>query len=343
MIAEERVPFPVIVSGPTASGKTALATKLARSFGSAVWNIDSVQVYRDLVIGAACPTAEEMGEVPHYLYGVRSPAERWNVVEYLAALESMLTRCPSDAPIAVLSGGSTLYIQAFLTGLADLPPADSQLRNELEHHTDAVLYRMLLTSDPERAAQLAPADRRRVIRALEAVHRGELPSERFRSQRTSTRPAVVLVLCLPRAELYDRINRRAAAMVASGLLEETKQAVARYGVDAPALDALGYAEARKVLRGELPEAELAPQVAMHTRRFAKRQTTFWRNEPRKRGWRAWPEQPQATQRREPHDLHTVQLSFPELVARLQEVAHAPSSEPQVWYLDASAAGPLWGC
>jgi len=281
----------VIIAGPTASGKSALGLALARELGGEILSIDSVQVYRGADIGSAKPTPAEQALVPHHLIDVVSPDEQFNVHDFVTRAEAAIADMAARGRVCVVIGGTTLYLTALLHGLAELPPGDAELRAELEDERSEDLHARLAALDPTSAARLHVNDRIRVIRAIESTLHGGRPAalahgeHRFADVRY---PAAIFVLARERLDLYERINRRAAEMVERGLLTETGDLIAQYGERLPVLRTLGYAQAAAVLRGELDIADLPESIAQATRRFAKRQVTYWRNEPTKRGWRTVP-------------------------------------------------------
>lgn len=289
-------PFKTLaVCGPTASGKSGLGVDLARSLGGEVVNVDSVQVYKDFSIGAAKISRDEMQGVPHHLLDIFSPDKPANVSDFRESALAALADITARGKVPVLVGGSGMYFTVLLHGLADVPPTPPSVREEVACITPEEAYVELLRVDPETAARLHLHDRQRVTRALE-IYRvsGRAPSEIYREHQFKGVDVVslVIVICRPRDELYRRIDQRSAEMVKAGLIEETGALRARYG-DVALLDTLGYKQARAHLQGRLAREDVAQEIALHTRRFAKRQMTFWRNEPRKRGWVTRPAQGEA--------------------------------------------------
>ncbi len=280
-------PFKTLaVCGPTASGKSGLGVDLARALHGEVVNVDSVQVYRDFSIGSAKISVDEMQGVPHHLLDIFSPDKPANVSEFRDTALVALAEITAREKVPVLVGGSGMYFTVLLHGLADVPPTPPSTREEVARIPAEEAYAELMRIDPETAARLHVHDRQRVTRALE-IYRvsGRAPSEIFREHQFKAVDVVslLIVICRPRDELYQRIDQRSAEMVKAGLIEETSELRARYG-DVALLDTLGYKQARDYLDGGLAREEVAHEIALHTRRFAKRQMTFWRNEPGKRGW-----------------------------------------------------------
>lgn len=278
------------ICGPTASGKTALSLEMAQALNGEIVNVDSVQVYRELCIGAAKVPESERRGIPHHALDVFSPAHRANVAEYrteaLGAVKDLVRR----NVLPILVGGSGLYLTALLHGLADMPPSDPFVRRELEEIDSTLRYEELMKIDPQTASLLNPNDTVRIVRALEVFRISGKTLSQWISQHNfsgSDINALVVVLCLPREELYARINERSRTMVENGLLAETARIIAQYG-RVSVLSTLGYKQAVACLDGHMTEAKLAEEIALHTRRFAKRQMTYWRNEPSKRGWKVRP-------------------------------------------------------
>lgn len=341
-------PFKALaVCGPTAVGKSALGITLAAAFNGEVLNVDSVQVYRGFDIGAAkVPVAERCG-VPHHLIDIFDPAEPANVARFRAHAISAMTDLRARGRLPVLVGGSGMYLTVLLHGLAEVPEAAAGLRQVLAGLSVAELYEELTHADPETAARLNPHDRYRVERAVEVLRAsGEKPSELYARHRFAAQDvcALVVALCLPRDQLYARIEQRAAEMVQRGLLAETAALRARYG-DIPLLRTLGYQQAWDLLTGKISEPQLVHEITLHTRRFAKRQMTYWRNEPVKRGWRVRPVEDEAAEevvgmdatvplrgRQRVKNFRAFRYSVLELTAAIAHRLAAPLERTEVWYV-----------
>ena len=277
----------LLISGPTAVGKTALALSLAEALGGEIVNIDSVQLYRGLDIGSAKPSIVDRSRVPHHLFDIFEPTEQGTVARYISAALTTIGELRARGKLPILVGGTGLYITALLQGLADLPPVDAELRASLEAQSTAELRAKLVDLDEASARGIAPNDRIRTVRALETVLLSGIKASDLRTAhgyRTQQLATLTIIPLIDRDELYRRINLRSQKMLEQGLIEEVETLVQRYGIDAPALDAIGYREVVQVLQGAGDRAALAETIALNTRRFAKRQLTFWRNEPAKRGW-----------------------------------------------------------
>jgi tRNA dimethylallyltransferase len=275
----------VLVSGPTASGKSGLAVYLAQRLDGEVINIDSVQVYSGARIGAATITEQEMQGVPHHLIGFLDPAAPWDVKKMSDVVGRTATEIRSRGKVPVLVGGGGLYVSALFGGISPLPDRDPALRAALEARDDVSLYEELVERDADRAAQLHPRDRLRVIRALETViHRGTASAVLFADTIPPWVSGFMIVLSPPREVLYQAINTRVEAMIRGGLVEEVTHLFGTVPADSVLWRAIGYAHGRKLLEGQYVPGEFESEMQRDTRRFAKRQFTYWRNEPQKRGW-----------------------------------------------------------
>jgi tRNA dimethylallyltransferase len=274
------------VCGPTASGKSAVGIALAQALQGEVVNVDSVQVYKDFCIGAAkVPVAERRG-IPHHLLDIFSPDKPGNVSDFREASLAALNDITERGKMPILVGGSGMYFTVLLHGLAEVPVTPPEVRKQIAQLVPEVAYAQLQQLDPETAARLHLNDHQRVTRALEiAAVSGRKPSDLFAEHQFKTKDvvSVVLVICRPREELYQRIDLRSRQMLESGLIAETQAIKQRYGA-IELLNTLGYKQVMQLLAGELSYEETVTEIALHTRRFAKRQMTFWRNEPAKRGW-----------------------------------------------------------
>lgn len=273
--------------GPTASGKSALALALAETLGGEIVNADSMQVYRDLRVLTARPSAEEEGQAPHHLYGHVDASERYSVGRWLArASEAIATiRVRRRTPIVI--GGTGLYFNALTQGLSNTPPYDAAVRarlaEELRTEGSEALYTKLAARDPETAAKIYPQDHVRIVRALEVAEAGVLMSEARREKRGALEDWVGVVLTPERAQLYEAIDARFAGMLKAGALEEARTLAAR-GLDPlmPAMKAHGMPWLAAHFRGEMSLDAAADLAKRDTRRYAKRQFTWIANQMR--GW-----------------------------------------------------------
>jgi tRNA dimethylallyltransferase len=281
------VPNIILIAGPTASGKSAVALKLAEKLGGVVVNADSMQVYRDLHIITARPTADEERRVPHRLYGHVDAAENYSVGRWVAEAAQALADARSRGQPAILVGGTGLYFSTLTRGIAAVPPIPAEVRHQVRARlaTDgiAALQADLAKRDPQTAARLRPGDRARITRALEVV----LATGRSLTDwHGDNRPASVdlaraaKVFLMPkRDELGLRIDARFDAMMASGALAEVRALAARHlDPNLPAMKAHGVPWLIRHLNGEITMAEAVAQSKRDTRHYTKRQVTWFRNQ-----------------------------------------------------------------
>ena len=268
-------PLVIVLLGPTASGKTDLAIALAQALDLAVLNVDSRQLYRQMDVGTAKPTAAQRGQARHELLDLRDPDQPINLQEFRAIAEAQLNAELARKPLALLAGGSGLYLQALTQGLE--PPAvppQPQLRAQLAALGQPLCHQLLRQGDPVAAARIAPADAVRTQRALEVLYATGRP---LSSQQGATPPPWrVLELGLNPTDLTARIASRTKGLFAAGLVAETEALIERYGAELPLLNTIGYAEAKQQLAGELSETEAIALCEQRTRQFAKRQRTWFR-------------------------------------------------------------------
>lgn len=285
MAADSRPPL-LILCGPTAAGKTALALDLARKFSLEIISADSRQLYRGMDIGTAKATPEEQAQARHHLIDVATPDQDFTVAQFADLAHAAIADIFRRRHRPVLVGGTGLYIQIVTEGLIDVPGADAELRRELLAIESAEgpgsLYRLLQANDPETAQRLFPRDVVRIVRALEVAHlTGQPLSVLQRQHGFSDQPyrTLKLALTLDREELYQRIDRRVEAMFAAGLLEETQALLDQgYAADSKAMRTIGYREAIACLRSEATEDETIAAIQLATRRYAKRQLTWLRRD-----------------------------------------------------------------
>lgn len=268
--------------GATAVGKTGVAIALAQKIGAEIVNADSLQVYREMDIGTAKPTSEERATVPHHLIDVADPPEPYDAARYCREGREVLADLHRRNVPPLVVGGTGLYLRALLSGLfAEGEPAAgvrARLKGELQDLGLPALYQRLLYLDPATADRLHPHDTYRIIRALEVMEATGTPlSEFIAAHRFQDAPYQVLKLglTLPREELYQRIETRVELMLAQGWLEEVKGLLTRYPPDLKPLQALGYRHLINYLTGRWSWEEALTLLARDTRRYAKRQHTWF--------------------------------------------------------------------
>jgi tRNA dimethylallyltransferase len=281
----EHEPLMVVVLGPTASGKTALALALARRFGGEIVNCDSVAMYRDFEIGTAKPTRAERVEVPHHLLDCVDPLTEVTAGEYAREARQAVREIAGRGRLPIISGGTGLYLRALLEGLFVGPVRSEELRKRLRRRVEErgtnYLQRILRRLDSAAADRIHANDVPKVIRAIEVCLASRQPmTELWQQGREPLIGFRILRLGLnpERKELYARINARAKKMFEDGLIEETETLLAKYGTAARPLSSLGYKQALQFLRGE-GDCEMALRAAQQAHRnYAKRQMTWFRRE-----------------------------------------------------------------
>jgi len=276
----------IVVVGPTASGKTALALALAERFAGEIVSCDSVAVYRGMEIGTAKPTLAERARVPHHLIDILTPDQLCTAGDYSRLAREAIAGISERNRLPIVAGGTGLYLRALLHGLFPAPQRDEPLRAKLrtrsEQKSPTHLHRILNRLDPAAAALIHANDTPKIIRAIEVTLAARQPITRqWQQPRDALAGFRVLRLGLnpPRAELYARIDRRAAAMFEAGMVEETALLVERYGFDCRPLTSLGYAQAIAVLGGEITRDQAVAQAQQGHRNYAKRQLTWFRKDP----------------------------------------------------------------
>lgn len=272
----------VVIAGPTASGKSTLALALALRFGGEVISCDSVAVYREFEIGTAKPSREEQAQVPHHLIDIVAPDTYFTAGEYARRARAAAQEITARGQLAIVCGGTGLYLRAMLDGLFAGPERDEALRERLRSRKRPnSLWRLLRRLDPEAAERIHANDEPKLIRAIEVCAASARPmSELLRAGRDAIQGYRVLRLGLSpeRGALYDHINRRCVGMFDQGLLEETRGLLERYGPDVFPMRSLGYRQSAEYLRGECSLAEAVAHTQQGHRNYAKRQLTWFRRE-----------------------------------------------------------------
>jgi tRNA dimethylallyltransferase len=279
-------PALLAIVGPTASGKSALALSLAREHGGEIVSCDSLQVYRGLDIGSAKATAMERGEVPHHLLDVVDPSEPFSAADYARLGRRALADIAARGRLAIVAGGTGLYLRALLQGLFEGPARDEALRRRLEGMADRFgeerLHRLLRRADPAAASRIPAGDRVRVVRALEVRRAtGRTISEHHAAPLARLEGFDVMTVGIgpEREELRRRVEARTAMMFERGLLDEVRGLLGQgFGPALRPLRAIGYRQAMAVVRGEMDDESARRDIVTETMRYAKRQMTWFRHQ-----------------------------------------------------------------
>jgi len=277
----------VVITGPTASGKSSIAVNLALHFGGEIINSDSMQVYRGMNVGTAKLLIEERKGVVHHMIDVVDPDEDFNASLYRRLAEPIVKDIVERERVCFVVGGTGLYIKVLLGGLLKCPPANMGIRKELirecEESGSPFLHERLKRLDPVAALNIHPNDRTRVIRAIEIIHlTDQALSSLILKHHFKDRSFQALKICIhmDRNQLYKRINDRTVSMIKSGLFEETQKLLKKgYSGDLRPMNALGYRHAIRYLKNECNLEETILQFQGDTRRYAKRQLTWFRADP----------------------------------------------------------------
>ena len=276
----------IVICGPTATGKTAAAVSIAKLLDGEVVSADSMQIYKGLHIGTAQPAPEEMEGVPHHMVDFLPPEKRFSVAEYVARANDCIGDIRARGHVPIVAGGTGLYISSLVNGIdftvmEDAPQLRKRLEEELLQQGAEAMYRRLQQADPEAAAKLHPADRVRVLRALEWYEQtGQTARERIARSRPLQKPFSPLTIGLmpsERAQLYARIDARVERMLRLGLLEEAKLVYMHREQYHTAVQAIGYKEFFPYFEGTASLAECTASLGRASRRYAKRQLTWFRH------------------------------------------------------------------
>jgi tRNA dimethylallyltransferase len=277
-------PSLIVVAGPTGSGKSDLALRLAEMLDGEIVNYDSVQIYRGFDIGSAKPTLEQRQRAPHHLFDIVGPDDpEFNAADYAKRGREICAEIRARGKHAILAGGTFFYLRALLSGLPDMPGRDETVRTRLQAIAARTrgsdrLHRWLSKIDPRSGRKIAPADRHRVERALEVWITSGNPISSWERDGESELPSVKLALDLERRELAARLDARVDAMFRAGLIDETRTLLQQYPPTARPFGTIGYKEAAAVVRGEMSEADAIAETRRRTRAYAKRQRTWLRAE-----------------------------------------------------------------
>ncbi|MFN7177523.1 MAG: tRNA (adenosine(37)-N6)-dimethylallyltransferase MiaA [Thermaurantiacus sp.] len=281
----------VVIAGPTASGKSAHALRLAETRGGTIINADASQLYADLRILSARPTANDEARVPHRLYGVLDAADPCSAARWAAMAQAEIDASHKEGRVPILVGGTGLYLATLIDGIAPVPPIDPAIRTEVRALPSASIRAALEAEDPSMAARLRPSDPQRNARALEVIRstgRSLADWQRDRTDGLLDAVALETHLLLPdRAALTARAEARFDAMLADGALDEVARLLGRnLPADLPAMKALGVPPLAAHLRGEISLAQAADRAKLDTRRYIKRQFTWFATGGRAKGWLA---------------------------------------------------------
>ena len=272
----------IVVTGPTAVGKTALTIEIAKHYGIPIINADSRQIYQELKIGTASPTAEQMQQVKHYFVGTKSITDYYNASMYEQEVVQLLEKLFVDSPRQLLSGGSMMYIDAVCNGIDDIPTVRDDIRNEMKRRYQEegleALCEDLRRLDPEHYEVVDRQNHRRVIHALEICYQTGKTYTSFRTQKRKERPCQIVKIGLTRdrQELYDRINQRVDTMMSEGLLDEVRSVSAYRSTNA--LNTVGYKELFDYIDGRWPLEEAVERIKGNTRRYARKQLTWYKRD-----------------------------------------------------------------
>ncbi|UCZ51640.1 tRNA (adenosine(37)-N6)-dimethylallyltransferase MiaA [Bacillus shivajii] len=273
----------IVIVGPTAVGKTATSISLAKAFGGEIISGDSMQVYKQMDIGTAKITKDEMEGIPHHLIDIKEPTESFSVAEFQERAKSLIHKIQQKNKIPFIVGGTGLYVNSVIYDYDfSQSESDPKFRMEMENYADTyggiALHEKLKDIDPKSYRDIHPNNTRRVIRALEVYHMtGKPVSERNDQQIVSPYDATVIGLTMERDLLYERINKRVDLMIEEGLIDEAKRLYALGVRDCQSVQAIGYKEIYRYLAGKLTKEEAIEELKQNSRRYAKRQLTWFRN------------------------------------------------------------------
>ena len=275
----------IIIVGPTASGKTALSIELAKKINGEIISCDSMQIYKDMNIGSAKPSPEEMQGIKHYMIDIVEPTERFSVAEYKRQAEEAIEEILGKGKIPIVVGGTGLYADSLIYGI-EYPEIkfDEKYREELEEQAEKEqglerLYNRAKEIDPQAMEKISENDKKRIIRVLEIFHQtGKTKTElEIESRKTGTKyDFKVFSINMERSILYDRINKRVDIMIENGLIGEVENLLKKYDKFPTAMQGLGYKEVVQYLNQELTKEEMIDKIKQETRRYAKRQLTWFR-------------------------------------------------------------------
>ena len=335
----------LVLAGPTASGKTNLSIHLAKELNAEIINFDSVQFYKDFNIGTAKPSSVEREEVPHHLIDFADPRNPLDVVQFSKLADDKIKEVISRGKLPLLVGGGGLYLKALLHGV--IPTEfDLSLRKKLENRDLEDLYAELKKLDQKSASKIHPNDKFRIIRALEIAYLSGDKTSVIRDQHSfldEKYQAIILVLAWERKKLHQRIEKRTKDMLGAGLVQETKDLLKSYSKDLKIFNSIGYAQVLEGLEADLSSEEVTEKIIIATRRLAKQQFTYFRNEPAKRNWELRPNQADpnieinsdsASQKSGLLPLKVCSWNCNELLKQINCDNRVSETKIRVWFLDA---------
>ena len=274
----------IVICGPTASGKTALSIELAKKINGEIISSDSMQIYKDMNIGTAKPTTEEMQGIKHYLLDFVEPNQRYSVAEFKKDAERAIEEILQKGKVPIVVGGTGLYVDSLIYGIEyKTIEFDENYRKELENRVEneglEVLYNEAKKIDPQAIKKISANDKKRILRILEiykATGKNKTEQE-IESRKNGVKyDYKVFAIDMNREELYDRINKRVDIMLENGLIEEVKQLLEKYDQFPTAMQGLGYKEVVEYLQGKILKEEMIENIKRETRRYAKRQITWFK-------------------------------------------------------------------
>ncbi|MFR8990153.1 MAG: tRNA (adenosine(37)-N6)-dimethylallyltransferase MiaA [Fusobacterium sp.] len=271
----------LVIAGPTGVGKTDLSIKLAKLLNADIISADSAQIYKEMNIGTAKITAEEMQGVKHYMLDVVEPIKKYSVGDYQTAVDNILNEKERESKNIILTGGTGLYIGSITEGLSDLPAGDPVLREELLKLDSEELYKKLMELDPQAAEDIHINNRRRVERAVEVCL---LTGDKFsvlskKNIKNNNYNFLKVALERDREYLYERINLRVDIMLEKGLEQEVRALYEKYGENLRKINIIGYTELIEYFNGQFSYEEAVENIKRNSRRYAKRQFTWFKNDP----------------------------------------------------------------
>lgn len=281
---EEKKPKAIVICGPTASGKTALSIELAKKIGGEIISCDSMQIYKEMDIGTAKPTKEEMQEIKHYLMDFVSPDKRYSVADFKQDAKNAMKEIIAKGKIPIIVGGTGLYVDSLIYEI-DYPNIefDENYRKQLEEKSEKEglekLYEEAKKIDPHAIEKISVNDQKRILRILEIYHAtGKNKTEQEKESRKNPVEYDYHVYAInwDREKLYERINKRVDIMIEQGLIEEVKRIYQKYDTFPTAMQGLGYKEVVEYLENKCTKEEMIEKIKMETRRYAKRQLTWFR-------------------------------------------------------------------